>query len=41
MTTTALAIGVAGAALIEASWWIRGSVPGEKRRLWRSDQQPV
>jgi cation-transporting ATPase E len=37
MTTTALAIGVAAAGLIEVVWWVQGRILGEKRRLWRSD----
>ena len=36
MTTTALSIGVAAAALIEVAWWVQGRVLGEQRRLWRS-----
>jgi cation-transporting ATPase E len=36
-TTTALAIGVLAAALIEVLWWVQGAVIGEKRRLWRSE----
>ena len=39
MTMTAVAIGVVAAALIEVAWWVQGSMLGEKRRLWRSDQQ--
>jgi cation-transporting ATPase E len=37
LTTTALAIGVVAAALIEIAWWVQGRILGEKRRLWRSD----
>jgi cation-transporting ATPase E len=36
-TTTAMAIGVLAAALIEVFWWVQGAVIGEKRRLWRSE----
>ena len=35
-TTTALALGVAAAVLIEISWWVRGRTLGEPQRLWRS-----
>ena len=35
LTTTAVLLGVAAAALIEASWWIQGRVLGEPRHLWR------
>ena len=35
-TSTALAIGVAGAAAIEVIWWAQGRVLGERRRLWRA-----
>ncbi|OBK74927.1 cation-translocating P-type ATPase [Mycobacterium sp. 1274761.0] len=35
VTSTALAIGVAGAALIEAAWWVQGAVIGDRRRLWK------
>lgn len=35
VTGIALGIGLVGAALIEASWWIQGRVLGEERRLWR------
>lgn len=34
-TATALGIGLAGAAAIEAIWWVQGRVLGERRRLWR------
>jgi cation-transporting ATPase E len=36
-TTTAMAIGVLAAALIEVLWWVQGAAIGEKRRLWRSE----
>jgi cation-transporting ATPase E len=36
ITSTALAIGVVGAAVIEVLWWVQGAVIGERRRLWRS-----
>lgn len=35
LTTTAVAIGLVAAALIEAIWWIQGRVLGEPRRVWR------
>jgi cation-transporting ATPase E len=35
MTSVALGIGVAGAALIEVLWWVQGAFVGERRRLWR------
>ncbi|MBN3510378.1 cation-translocating P-type ATPase [Mycolicibacterium nivoides] len=35
VTAIALGIGLVGAALIEALWWVQGVVLGEKRRLWR------
>jgi cation-transporting P-type ATPase E len=34
-TSTALGIGLAGAAAIEVIWWIQGRILGERRRLWR------
>lgn len=34
-TTTALGIGLAGALVIEALWWVQGAVLGERRQLWR------
>ena len=34
VTSTAIGIGVLGAAAVEAVWWVRGSVLGERRRLW-------
>ncbi len=34
-TAVALGIGVLGAAAIEASWWIRARMLGERPRLWR------
>ncbi|WP_099022126.1 HAD-IC family P-type ATPase [Mycolicibacterium palauense] len=36
VTTTALAIGLVGAALVEALWWVQGRILGEQRRLWRT-----
>jgi cation-transporting P-type ATPase E len=33
----AIGIGVFAAALVEVTWWVQGSILGEKRRLWRSD----
>ncbi len=35
VTTTAIAIGLLAAALIEALWWIQGRWLGEPRRVWR------
>ncbi|WP_163721836.1 cation-translocating P-type ATPase [Mycolicibacterium psychrotolerans] len=35
-TSTALGIGVLGAAAVEVIWWVQGAVLGETRRLWRS-----
>ena len=35
VTTPAVLIGLIAAALIEASWWIRGRLLGEPRVLWR------
>ncbi|BBY31846.1 cation-translocating P-type ATPase [Mycolicibacterium sediminis] len=35
-TTTALVVGAIAAALIEATWWVRGRMLGEPRRLWRT-----
>ena len=35
VTSTALGIGVVGAAAIEATWWIRAKVLGVQPRLWR------
>jgi cation-transporting ATPase E len=36
LTSMALGVGVAAAALIEVIWWVQGKVLGEPRRLWRS-----
>ncbi len=35
VTSTALGIGVLGAAAIEAMWWIRARILGVRPRLWR------
>lgn len=35
MTTTALGIGVLGAAIVEILWWFQGSASGVPPRLWR------
>ena len=35
ITSMALGIGVVGAAVIEALWWVQGTLMGERRRLWR------
>ena len=37
VTALALVIGLTGAALIEANWWIQGRTLGERRQLWRSE----
>ncbi|MDT5076843.1 MAG: cation-transporting P-type ATPase [Mycobacterium sp.] len=37
LTAIALVIGLFGAALIEASWWIQGRMLSERRTLWRTD----
>jgi cation-transporting ATPase E len=37
LTALALVIGLIGAALIEAIWWIQGRTLGERRTLWRAD----
>jgi cation-transporting ATPase E len=36
LTSMALGLGVAAAALIEAIWWVQGRALGEPRTLWRS-----
>lgn len=38
VTSTALGIGVLGAAAIEATWWIRAKMLGIEPRLWRACQ---
>jgi len=35
VTSTALGIGVLGAAAIEATWWLRARILGVRPRLWR------
>ncbi|MDT5018386.1 MAG: cation-transporting P-type ATPase [Mycobacterium sp.] len=35
LTSTALGIGVAGAAAIEVIWWVQGRTLKERRRLWK------
>lgn len=35
VTSTALGVGVLGAAAIEASWWVRARMLGVRPRLWR------
>ena len=35
ITSTALGIGIVGAAVIEVLWWVQGALMGERRRLWR------
>jgi cation-transporting P-type ATPase E len=39
VTTTALAIGVVAALVIEVLWWMQGRILGEKRRLWKHAEQ--
>ncbi len=41
VTSTALGIGVLGAAAIEAAWWIRARVLGERPQLWREPAMAV
>jgi cation-transporting ATPase E len=36
VTTTAVVIGLVGAATIEVLWWLQGRILGEKRQLWRT-----
>jgi cation-transporting ATPase E len=36
VTTTALAIGLVAALVIEVLWWLQGRILGEKRRLWQT-----
>ncbi len=38
-TAGAVAIGLAAAALIEASWWIQGRILGEPRLVWRQSDR--
>jgi cation-transporting P-type ATPase E len=38
LTGTALGIGVFGAAIVEALWWLRGSAGGVPPRLWRQPE---
>ena len=35
LTTMALVIGVLGAVLVEALWWVQGALNGNRRKLWR------
>ena len=35
VTSTAVGIGVLGAAAVEATWWIRARMLGVRPRLWR------
>jgi cation-transporting ATPase E len=37
LTTGSVMLGLAAAALIEASWWIQGRVLREPRLLWRAN----
>jgi cation-transporting P-type ATPase E len=39
LTTTALGVGVLGAAVVEALWWLQGSTSGTAPRLWRQPQR--
>ena len=41
VTSTALGIGVLGAAAIEAMWWIRARMLGVQPRLWREPARPI
>jgi cation-transporting P-type ATPase E len=41
VTSTALGIGVLGAAAIEALWWTRARMLGEQPRLWRQSVGPT
>jgi cation-transporting ATPase E len=38
LTVTALGIGVFGAAIVEALWWLQGSAGGVSPRLWRQSE---
>ncbi|MBV9321757.1 MAG: HAD-IC family P-type ATPase [Mycobacterium sp.] len=38
LTTIALGVGVLGAAIVEALWWLQGSAGGAPPRLWRQPQ---
>ncbi|MBX7448009.1 HAD-IC family P-type ATPase [Mycolicibacterium sp. 3033] len=38
-TSTALVIGLLGAAAVEVIWWVQGRILGETRRLWRSPER--
>ncbi|MCG7593150.1 HAD-IC family P-type ATPase [Mycobacterium sp. PSTR-4-N] len=38
-TSTALVIGLLGAAAVEVIWWVQGRLLGETRRLWRSPER--
>jgi cation-transporting P-type ATPase E len=38
LTVTALGIGVLGAAIVEAWWWLRPAAGGESARLWRQPE---
>jgi cation-transporting P-type ATPase E len=35
LTTSAVAIGVLGAGIVEVLWWVQGAVTGNRRRVWR------
>jgi cation-transporting ATPase E len=35
LTTSAVAIGVLGAGIVEVLWLVQGAVTGNRRRLWR------
>jgi cation-transporting P-type ATPase E len=38
LTVAALGIGLSGAAIVEAWWWLRVATGGEPRRLWRQPE---
>ncbi len=38
-TSTALAVGLLGAAAVEVIWWAQGAALGETRRLWRQRER--
>jgi cation-transporting ATPase E len=35
ITSMALGLGLVGAVIIEAIWWVQGRILGDRRRLWR------
>ncbi|MCH9666364.1 MAG: cation-translocating P-type ATPase [Actinomycetia bacterium] len=38
-TSTALSIGLLGAAAVEVIWWLQGRILGERRSLWRQGER--